>query len=132
MTTRGIYGKRSTIFLFTALLVFCHSAIASYREACTVKYQTQNGWSSDYKVQCNYITGAELNNATSTFGYQAFSTYAVIFWDQNQASVLRLNGIFICGTEASNGCAISYIPIIGIDQQGRTWKVCGQNLYWCP
>ena len=115
-----------------ALIAAHPEARASYREACTVRYETESGWSTGYQVQCIYITGAELNSATTTFKYQVFDTYAVVFWKQNEASVIRLKGLFVCGMEASNQCAsMTYMPITGTDQQGRTWKVCAPTLLAC-
>lgn len=115
-----------------ALIIAYPPAMASYREACTVRYETESGWSSGYQVECIYLTGAELNSATATFNYQAFDTYAVVFWKQNEASVIRLKGYFVCGMEATGQCAsMSYMPVKGTDQQGRTWKVCAPTLFTC-
>src|SRR5262245_7018076 len=78
-------------------------AVASYREPCRVRYQVEYGWSQTYDVHCVYATGAELNSATSSFRYQVFSTYAVVFWDKGEASVILMNGFIPCGSEAADG-----------------------------
>src|SRR5262245_44122146 len=93
--------------LVTIALGICKPtvAVASYREPCRVRYQVEYGWSQIYNVQCTYATGTELNTATSSFRYQAFSTYAVVFWEQGEASVILMSGFIPCGSEASGGCA---------------------------
>lgn len=107
-------------------------AVAKYREDCTVKYATEYGWSTGYEVHCTYITGTELNAATSTFNYEAFATYAVVFWAQGEASVIRMQGFFFCAGEATDGCAsTTYLPVSGTDQRGRSWMVCSANQYTC-
>jgi hypothetical protein len=113
------------------LLVCAEPALARYREACIVRFESQNGWSTAYKVDCNYITGSELNSATSTFKYDGFATYAVVFWDHGQATVIKLKGYFTCGLEAGEGCVTSYTQILGLDQEGRNWKVCPASLIYC-
>ena len=82
-------------------------------EACA-KYETQDGWSHGYQVEARVGYGSDLNEATGTLNYQAFATYVVIFWAQNQASVIKLNFGF---------GMLSYIESEGIDQEGRHWKV---------
>ena len=106
------------------LMVWSINADAKYHEPCSVLFETEFGWSTTYHVQCNYLTGAELNTVTSTFKYQSFSTYAVVFWAKDQATIIRMQGLVVCGIEASDRCASNgYAPIRGTDQEGRTWKV---------
>jgi len=107
------------------------TASATYREGCTVKYETESGWSTGYQVQCNYTTGSELNMATTSFNYQPLSVYAVVFWQQHEASVIQMQGVFLCGFEATSGCVSSFMAIRGTDQQGRIWKVCAPSLMLC-
>jgi len=123
------FNRRHAIL---ALLIFpAMNALAAYREPCRVSYETEDGWSRKYDVECTYMTGFELNTATSTFNYQGFSTYAVVFWSQNQASVIRLTNTFFCGMETSDGCVTSFSTVRGVDKPGRTWKVCLQDQIFC-
>jgi len=70
-----------------------------------------------YKVSASKVTGSELNTATKTYDYDALSTYVVIFWQQNQASVIKLDFPML-----------NPIGVEGVDQQGRHWNV-STNLY---
>jgi hypothetical protein len=106
---------------------------AEYRERCVAEYVTQSGWSDPYKVDCTYMTGMELDRATSTYNYDSLSLYAVIFWGQHQASVIKLNTTNFCGYTAGS-CAtqtLILLPMEGIDQEGRPWKLCSANSFVC-
>ena len=82
-----------------------------HKERVCAKYESTG---KAYQVDATVATGTDLNNATHTFNYDAFETYAVIFWDQGQASVIKL--------EYSFG-NISPIGSDGTDQQGNRWNV---------
>lgn len=79
----------------------------------------KEGAGKSYKVQATLATGQELNTATRTLNYTAWSKYVVIFWQQNQASVIELDFPFLnaLGTD-------------GHDQQGRRWTV-SDNVILC-
>ena len=70
-----------------------------------------------YKVEATLTTGAELNAATHSVNYLGFRTYIVIFWKQNQASIIELDfpHVSVLGTS-------------GTDQQGRPWEVSTSSL----
>ena len=107
------------------------SSEAQYREACKAKYQTQQGWSNIYNVECNYLSGTELNTSTSSYQYDAFGAYAVIFWAKDQATVIKISTFLFCGINAFAGCAKGILGLDGQDQEGRSWKVCDPSMYFC-
>ena len=72
---------------------------AEYREQCQVKYQSAEGWSKPYNVECIYISGDELNLATRFFQYNSTSVYAVVFWQPHQASVIKLADYGVCSLQ---------------------------------
>lgn len=84
------------------------------RETVCAKYMTADGWSKAYKVTATFESGSDLNTATGTFNYEPYSTYAVIFWDKNEASVLKLAYYF--GALPPGG-------VEATDQRGRKWHV---------
>jgi hypothetical protein len=89
------------------------------RERLCVKYMTQTGWSGGYSVEATVIKGSELNRATKTFNYEAFSTYVVVFWDKGEASVLKLDYFY---------GSISAYGVEANDQEGRKWEVSKTSL----
>lgn len=124
--------KRVLSFLAILLLLNTFSVNASHSEATSnvtlhiqdqvtlcVKYQTQTGWSKGYTVDVNVIKGSTLNRKTGTYNYDSYATYAVIFWSNEQASVIKLN--YYSGSFTATGTH-------GIDQQGRKWKLAKTSL----
>lgn len=86
----------------------------SKREKVCVKYETEYGWSKGYKVEGTILKGSELNSRTGTYNYQSYSTYVVVFWAEDQASILKLAHYY------------GSIPVTGVtatDQRNRSWKV---------
>jgi len=67
---------------------------ASDRIEICAKYRTSSGWSDVYKVEATLTTGSELNQATTSFNYQSFDRYVVIFWDKDEASVIQMESSF--------------------------------------
>ncbi|HXC03376.1 MAG TPA: hypothetical protein VNZ86_01415 [Bacteroidia bacterium] len=90
-----------------------------------MKYLTQEGWSKKYTVNVTFVSGTELNEATNSFNYFAYSDYAVIFWSEGQATVIKISTYLGCGTEIDKQCITStYTDIKGKDQKEIEWKIC--------
>lgn len=98
--------------VIVAVCFFVSKASASEREVVCAKYETQLGWSHGYKVEATILKGTELNRATKTFDYSAFSTYVVIFWDKDEVSIIELDFPYL-----------SVIGQHGKDQEGRNWEI---------
>jgi hypothetical protein len=88
---------------------------AEKQEAC-IKFQKEFGWSKGYSVIATVISGSDLNSAVGSFSkYNSFSTYAVVFWDENQASIFELPSL-----------SMGSLPIFEQeveDQEGRMWMI---------
>lgn len=104
---------------FFALFPVIAPAVAAEQVDICAQY-TSTGKS--YHVTATSETGAELNQATQTFNYNSFGQYIVIFWTQNQASVIEMLGVFGGPT---------YIPNSGTDQEGRTWQISAYTPVIC-
>ena len=99
------------------LLSIGFSAQAKERAEICAKYRTASGWSNSYKVEATIISGSELNQATSSFNYQSFDKYVIIFWDKDQASVIHMEKAFV-----------TFVEQMGFDQQGRAWLIKKGNI----
>lgn len=89
------------------------------------KYQTNYSWSKTYQVQAQIYTGQELNQATGNpywGNYDMFSHYAVIWWQQGQASIIKLN-FHVAGGILLNSQ--------GTDQNGRGWQLSDSSYGVC-
>src|SRR4051794_35887515 len=78
-----------------ALLVCAYAgtlSLAAEREEICAKYQKQDGWwSKDYAVEGTVISGSDLNSKVGSLTrFKNFSTYVVIFWADDQATILEL------------------------------------------
>lgn len=104
----------STIrFMLLFLLAFMSAnAYSEERQKVCARYETQDGMSKSYLVEAIITDGSELNQETSSFNYSNYSTYVVIFWAPDQASVIEMNFGGITG-----------LPSQGKDQDGRTWEI---------
>jgi hypothetical protein len=102
-----------TVLVLTILgLVAASTAYGKERAEICAKYRTSSGWSQAYKVDATIIKGYELNQATGSYSYQGYDTYVVIFWDQDEASVIQMESPYV-----------TYMDGPGYDQQGRAWQI---------
>jgi hypothetical protein len=111
----------TTVFSLTLSV----NAEAKCRRVAIVKYQQQYGWSKKYEVEATFMTGYELNQATGTFDYDSYSVYSIIFWGEDQASVIKIKSYLLCGTEVTCNCIDnSLYDLQGYDQDGDKWNIC--------
>lgn len=111
--------------LLLLLLLVSQISYAKYTQTCVVGYETESGWSKQYNVEVTFLSGSELNDATGSWKYSAFSNYAVIFWAQGEASVIKISTFLGCSTTVDKSCVTStFSDIKGEDQDGDKWKIC--------
>ena len=97
-------------------------AYATTREEVCVKFEKEYGWSKGYAVQATIISGSDLNSAVGSFNrFKPFSTYAVVFWDEDQVSIFEL-------PPHSMGSAPMFETQVK-DQEGRSWKIKQGHLF---
>ena len=91
----------------------------AHRQNVCVKYKKRHGWSKGYKVQGTIIKGSELNRKTGSYKYNSYSTYVVVFWDNDEASVLELDYYY---------GSISGVGVSAKDQRKRPWEVSSSSI----
>lgn len=67
-----------------------------------------------YKVEAIIADGGELNRAWDTWKFTSYAKYVVIFWDEDQYTVIKLD---------FSSLGISVLGSTGTDQEGRPWSV---------
>jgi hypothetical protein len=87
-------------------------------EICAEYSSTGNS----YHVSATLMTGSELNSATHRMDYESLGRYVVIFWAQNEASVIEMDSPFI---------GLSSYGSTGRDQQGRSWEISAYSSLRC-
>jgi hypothetical protein len=119
---------RKVIFTLLTIFLFIGAVQAKYTQTCKVKYKKDYGWSNYYTVDVTFMSGTELNRATKTFNYDGYSTYAIIFWDKDEVTVIKISSYTGCGIEVNQSCITNKVTNLeGDDRQGRGWKVCTMN-----
>lgn len=116
--------KKFTILLIISLIAF-GSINAKCRRIATVKYQQEYGWSKKYTVEVNFMTGMELNKATQSYKYDSYKVYAIIFWGEGQATVIKLTNNLPSGYEVE--CSLIdniTFDLQGYDQDDDKWNIC--------
>lgn len=116
---------KKIILLLSIFLLLSFKAEAKYTQTCIARYMTQDGWSKKYTVDVTFISGSELNDATNSYKYSSYSVYAVIFWGEGKATVIKISNYLSCGTEVDKNCITgTYGDIKGKDQDDDEWKIC--------
>ena len=87
-------------------------AIAAEKIQVCAKYQINTGWSKGHLVNASHLRGSELNTVTKSFEYSSFSTYIVIFWDKDQATIIEMDWP-----------TINAIGQEGTDRRGLKWEI---------
>ena len=107
--------KKISIFLLT---IFISINAHAYRvlDVCATYANT----GKSYTVQGNIYSGSELNSKTGSSNYNFTSTYVVIFWSDNQASVIELDYYY---------GSLNLMGSSGRDQQGYRWNIKERNLH---
>lgn len=121
---------RRTLLALSLWAVVSGPAYASYVQTSKVRYETNSGRSQWYEVDVTFVTGNELNTATRSYRFAGFDKYAVIFWGEGQATIIKLGGFFVCGMTFERSCLPSFGNMRGLDQQERSWEICTQEYCW--
>jgi len=108
--------KAIAISLITALFGSPSAFAYEVLDVCATYLNT----GKSYKVQGQKYKGTELNQRTNSYNYNYYSTYFVIFWSQDQASVIELDSIY---------GSISHLGTWGTDQRGYEWKLSKGHAY---
>jgi len=105
------------LILILCFLFFISSiTVASEKVDICLKYKKEIGWSRGYSVKGTIIDGFDLNDAVGSFSrFNSHSTYVVVFWDKDQASIFELPAI-----------SFGSVPIFNTqvkDQDDRLWRI---------
>ena len=106
------------------------TAQARYIQTVQARYKTELGRSPWYTVDMTFMTGNELNMTTGTLKYSVLSGgYGIVFWKENQASVIEIDDILACGLYATRVCIAEHVlNLTGTDQEGRKWEICTASI----
>lgn len=83
------------ISILAALITLTQFIDASVKRIVKVSYETQYGYSNEYKMEVTFITGRELNKATNSYNYDMFDNYALIWFSEGEVAILKIDDIII-------------------------------------
>tara|TARA_Y100000813_G_C23849291_1_gene205769 strand:+ start:62 stop:397 length:336 start_codon:yes stop_codon:yes gene_type:complete len=101
------------LFKYICFFVFYAFNISAYEvlDACAEYKNT----GEKYKIEIQIFKGSELNKKTNTFNYNSFSRYGVIFWSNDQATIIEFDYFL--------GSFPTLYGVNGKDQRGYPWEV---------
>ena len=106
--------KKLLILVFS-LIISINASAYEVRDVCA----TYSNTGKSYAVQGNINKGSELNSKTSSWNYNSWSTYVVIFWSNSQTTVIELDYYF-------GGMTFG---VSGTDQEGYPWEVQDGHMF---
>lgn len=111
-TKGSIIVKKYLVYIATAIAFVSIPIYAAEKAYVCLNYKTLDGWSDTYKVIGTIAKGYEIKGSIPSIQYKDFETFVVIFWEKDQVSVVEMKSQFI-----------SIGKNLGVDQQGREWKI---------
>lgn len=107
---------------------------AKYVQTCNVKYKQKDVWSKVYEIQVTFMSGSELNEEKTGYGYSTYDSYAIISWLDEQVITIKLSedkcGILIESPDCSYSDFHSLFDngyVTGSDMEEKEWKICYNN-----
>ncbi len=74
---------------------------------------------SKYRMEATVIDGSELNREWNTYDFASFSKYVLLFWADDQMSIIKLDYSFGIGAFGSDG----------VDQRGYEWNISTSTMF---
>ena len=103
-------------FFVVGAISVSSSVLAAEEEVVCVKYKKEYGWSQGYEVNAKILSGSELMTATRNYSrFRSYATYAVIFWDKGQATILEM--------PASSLGSVPMFKSTVKDMDDREWQI---------
>ena len=113
---KSIYKMQKLIVIIFLIFLSFKAFAYEVLDVCA----TYSNSGKKYKVEGQILKGTELNQRTNSYDYNSYSTYVVIFWANDQATIIELDYYF---------GSLGPIGSDGKDQQGKPWKVEKGHLY---
>lgn len=106
------------------IIIFCLfvSILNGYeKQTACLQYENKGYWSKKYKITGLVYSGSELYGILPYHNIDILKYYFVVFWNNNEASIIKINNLYTGGEILYN--------MNGIDQNGIEWKLSSQ--YFC-
>lgn len=104
--------KKFLLLIFITLLPITSQALTLESFCVQYKLPNKEQWSNSLVVEAAKLYGSELNKIEKKFIYDSFSTYIILSWTPDVASIVKLK---LPGLSAVNS--------LGIDAHNIEWKI---------
>jgi len=71
------------------------SAPRRLERICRVSYAKEYGWSTEYTMGVEFLTGAQLNSATGSYSYNSYDCYALLWFGKGEVAILKHTGLAV-------------------------------------
>lgn len=123
----------SLALLMTGTLTLLASATghAEVSRSCKVSYQTSDGWSSEYLVEVDFMSGVELFRKTADGSYGPLDAFAMVWFGPGEVAIIKLNPLIpvVAGELESEHFRRMFLVDESVQgsqvnaANGRTWKI---------
>ena len=97
--------------LILSLLFSSQFSLAQEEVDICAKYRNTG---KSYSVEATILSGDALNYELTTYKYKSVYTYVVIFWSDEQVSIIEI---------PQYNFSPSFLPVTGEDQRGYKWEI---------
>ena len=126
---------KKILIAFSLVLISVYAS-ADIRRLCKVKYETQDGWSKEYTVEVQFLTGSELIKKTDSYKYSSFKNYCLIWFDKDEVAILEITTFLLSvGDEFDHEDFLAAFDLKysidckqANDEKGRKWEVKAREL----
>jgi hypothetical protein len=113
-------------------LLFAVNSFSQCLLKAEIKYKRSDlSWSKKYNVEVNFMGGSDLNKATGTSNYYIYGVYAIIFWDDDEVTIIDIanDNLLSCSASSIDCDCIKGMSwnFNGKDQNGTYWEVCAKD-----
>jgi hypothetical protein len=127
--------KVALILLFGS---FSLNSFAVIRRICKVQYATDYGWSQEYTMQVEFMTGVELNRVTHSYSYESYKRYCLLWFSNGGVAINQIDAYFLCGSEFDDEAfrnlfylrtSVQCTQINSTEEEAPAWKITAKILF---
>lgn len=124
--------------LILLFATFGLNSFAVVRRICKVQYSTDYGWSQEYTMQVEFMTGMELNRATHSYSYDSYKKYCLLWFSNGGVAINEIDASVLCGSEFDDEAfrtlfylrtSVQCTQINSTENEALAWKITAKMLF---
>lgn len=113
-----IFDRCAKLLSVAALAAVTFPAFAADKAEICAKYRSNFKWSKGYAVTAAIASASEMAQHDRSVDYNYANKYVVIFWSQDEATVIEMDGPFFGPTVFASK---------GTDKTGKLWEISASS-----